>query len=134
MKQSGFTIKKLLLLESNFKRVINVEFDKKKVQTTLDINPEVAVNENIITVVESVSLKQKVGDTEQVTVNVKMVGVFESNGENTEIKDLNTFGKINGAAIIFPYIREHISNLSLKAGLGNLVLPPINFVDKKVNK
>lgn len=28
---------------------------------------------------------------------------------------------------MFPYIREHITALSLKAGLGSIILPPINF-------
>ncbi len=130
MKESGFIVKKLLLLESSFSRVNQVEFDEKKIKSSLNINPEVSVEGKQITVVETVSLTQKVNEVPQVTATVKMVGVFEANGIS-EIKDLNTFGKINGAAIIFPYIREHISNLSLKAGLGNLVLPLINFVDKK---
>jgi preprotein translocase subunit SecB len=56
-----------------------------------------------------------------------MVGVFECVGES-ELKDYDLFGRVNGAAIIFPYIREHISGLSLKAGLGPIILPPVNFV------
>ena len=55
-----------------------------------------------------------------------MVGIFECIGES-QLKDYEKFGKINGAAIIFPYIREHITNLSMKAGLGPIILPPVNF-------
>lgn len=56
-----------------------------------------------------------------------MVGIFECIGE-TLLKDYEEFGRINGAAIIFPYIREHITTLSLKAGIGVIIIPPINFV------
>jgi preprotein translocase subunit SecB len=43
------------------------------------------------------------------------------------LKDFDEFGKINGAAIIFPYIREHITNIFLEAGIGAIILPPVNF-------
>jgi preprotein translocase subunit SecB len=41
--------------------------------------------------------------------------------------NLDQFGHVNAAAIIYPYIREHLSNLSAKAGLGLIFLPPVNF-------
>jgi len=37
------------------------------------------------------------------------------------------FGNVNGAAIIYPYIREHLTSLSVKAGVGIILLPPANF-------
>lgn len=124
--ESGFRIKNLLLLESNFKRIQNVRFDDKTSELNLDINTEVGTQDNIISVAETVTVSQKHDDTEQFSFLVKMVGVFECVGESP-LKDYEAFGKVNGAAIIFPYIREIISNLSLKAGLGPIVLPPVNF-------
>lgn len=59
-----------------------------------------------------------------------MVGVFKRIGDS-ELIDNEQFGRINGAAIIFPFVREHIANIALKAGLGSLILPPVNFT--KVN-
>ncbi|MDR1097091.1 MAG: protein-export chaperone SecB [Tannerella sp.] len=34
---------------------------------------------------------------------------------------------------MFPYIREHITNISLKGGIGAIILPPVNFtkIEKK---
>ena len=72
----------------------------------------------------------KNNDEEQYRIEVTMVGVFKCNGNSTpEQKD--SFGRINGAAIIFPFIREHIANIALKAGLGVVILPPVNFT--KIN-
>jgi preprotein translocase subunit SecB len=118
--ESGFRINNLILLESKFKRINNVQFED------LNIDTEVSVNNNIISVAETVSVKKTHNNTEQFSFLVKMVGIFECIGES-QLKDYEKFGKINGAAIIFPYIREHITNLSMKAGLGPIILPPVNF-------
>lgn len=123
---SGFKIKNLLLVKSSFLRSNDVKFEKD-VLSDLNIGVEVSVEKNIITVAETVYFTQKYNDVEQVNIEVKMVGIFECIGE-TLLKDYEEFGRINGAAIIFPYIREHITTLSLKAGIGVIIIPPINFV------
>lgn len=123
---SGFKIKNLLLVKSSFLRSNEVKFEKDVI-SDLNIGVEVSVEKNIITVAETVYFTQKYNDVEQVNIEVKMVGIFECIGE-TLLKDYEEFGRINGAAIIFPYIREHITTLSLKAGIGVIIIPPINFV------
>jgi len=122
--ESGFRINNLILLESKFKRINNVQFEDANLD--LNIDTEVSVNNNIISVAETVSVKKTHNNTEQFSFLVKMVGIFECIGES-QLKDYEKFGKINGAAIIFPYIREHITNLSMKAELGPIILPPVNF-------
>ena len=123
---SGFKIKNLLLVKSSFLRSNDVKYEKDVI-SDLNIGVEVSVEKNIITVAETVYFTQKYNDVEQVNIEVKMVGIFECIGE-TLLKDYEEFGRINGAAIIFPYIREHITTLSLKAGIGVIIIPPINFV------
>ena len=127
---SGFKIKNLLLVKSSFLRSNDVKFEKDVI-SDLNIGVEVSVEKNIITVAETVYFTQKYNDVEQVNIEVKMVGIFECIGE-TLLKDYEEFGRINGAAIIFPYIREHITTLSLKAGIGVIIIPPINFVKNKL--
>lgn len=42
--------------------------------------------------------------------------------------DVQRFGRINCAAIIFPFIRESVAELSRKAGMNPpILLPPVNF-------
>lgn len=125
--ESGFRINNLLLLESKFNRINNVQFKEERPNLNMNINTEVGVQDNIISVAETVTVTQKDGDTEQFSFIVKMVGIFECIGESP-LTNHEAFGKVNGAAIIFPYIREHITNLSLKAGLGPIILPPVNFI------
>jgi preprotein translocase subunit SecB len=123
--ESGFQIKNLLLLESNFKRITNVSFNNKDVKQDINVDVNVNVNENTVYVTDTITYTQTLLDVEEVSCTIVMVGVFEKTGDSP--LDLEQFGKINGAAIIFPYIREHLSNLASKAGLGLIILPPINF-------
>jgi preprotein translocase subunit SecB len=56
-----------------------------------------------------------------------VVGTFEATGDiPTELMD--QFAKINCPALMFPYLRETIADVTRRAGLPALHLPPINFV------
>lgn len=123
--ESGFRIQDLILLESTFSRIDNVDFETQDAPK-FNIDTHVSVDGAIINVIEEVLLVQKSGGIDQFVFKVRMAGVFEQIGES-EIKDKELFGSINGAAIIYPYIREHITSVALKAGLGPLILPPVNF-------
>lgn len=124
--ESAFSVDNLILLESHFSRIQNVHFDED-VQTSVNVNADVSVQDKHITVILTAAIKQKYHEEEQLSCHVSMAGLFAAKGDNETDKDLEKFGKVNGAAIIFPYIREHISNLSLKAGLPPLILPLLNF-------
>ncbi len=123
---SGFAIQNIILIESSFKRINNAIFEDIENNMNIDVN--VAVNAPSITVEETVDLVQKHKGDEQMKIRVKMVGLFHVVGES-EIKDLESFGRINGASIIFPYIREHITNITQKGGMGAIILPPVNFTN-----
>lgn len=127
--ESGFQIKNIILIESIFNRISNVSFGEDVVND-LNINVKVGVVNNLINVEEEVTLNQKFQDKNQVTIKVKMIGVFEKIGDSP-IEDLNEFGRINGAAIIFPFIREIITNITLKGGIGPIILSPVNFAKLK---
>ena len=126
--QSGFKINNLLLLESTFSRIINVTFDNPDVVQNIDVDVNVSVNENTVVVTEEIKYNQTFNDVQEVSAIIKMVGVFEKFGDS--ILDLESFGNVNGAAIIFPYIREHLTNLTSKAGLELIIIPPFNFTKK----
>ncbi len=127
--ESGFKINNLLLLESTFKRIVNVTFGNSEIIQNIDIDVQVTVSENIVSVTEEIKYNQIFNEVEEVSATIKMVGVFEKFGDS--VLDLENFGNVNGAAIIFPYIREHLTNLSSKAGLGLLIIPPFNFTKKE---
>lgn len=55
---------------------------------------------------------------------VKGRGVFKV---SSEIDNIEKVARINCAAIIFPFIRETIADVTRRAGLRPLLLPPVNF-------
>jgi len=127
--ESGFKIVSLILLESSFQREATVTFEPNKTDNSVNIDVNVQLKENNVFVTETLDYQQKLGDKTEVSAKIKMVGVFEKVG--TTQLNLEEFGHVNGAAIIFPYIREHLTNLSSKAALGLIILPPFNFTKNK---
>jgi len=126
--ESGFRIINILLIESSFSRIQNVVFNNPEIKQEVNVDVNVSVNGNTVGVAEQVIYKQIFNDNEQVSAVIKMDGVFEKSGDSP--LDLEQFGQVNGAAIIYPYIREHLSSLSAKAGLGLIFLPPVNLTKK----
>lgn len=56
-------------------------------------------------------------------------GFFElSCDKPPEELEVDRIGAVNCAAIIFPFAREHLAELTRKAGLPPFMLPPVNFV------
>ena len=126
---SGFQLKSIILVDSHMSRKPNVNF--KELKLDVEIGTGVGVKDNVVNVKLSVNVKQMENGIEQSEMSATMVGTFEKTGE-TPLNDMEEFGRINGASIIFPFLREHIANLAMKAGLGPIMLPPVN--SQKLNK
>jgi len=65
--------------------------------------------------------------TENSPFDIEVVGrgVFQL---NREPEDIERLAWINCAAIIFPFIRETIADVTRRSGLPPLLIPPTNFV------
>ena len=126
---SGFQLKSIILVDSHMYRKPNVNF--KELQLDVEIGTGVGVKDNVVNVKLSVNVKQMENGIAQSEMSATMVGIFEKTGESP-LNDMEEFCRINGASIIFPFLREHIANLAMKAGLGPVMLPPVNF--QKLNK
>lgn len=125
--ESGYKILSIILVECNLFRETLVSFDKiNENSNIIDITVDCNVNDKLVIVKEVLKFQTIVDNIKQVDISISMVGNFEKFGEFPLSPE--EFGKVNGAAIIYPYIREALSNLSLKAGLGNIILPTVNFV------
>lgn len=127
MKKNSFKLLNIILIESTFKRASHIDFSSENVHNNIDIDIQNSITDNILGVTVILKFNTTIEDIEMVSSEIKMGGNFEF-GENTNIP-LEDFGNINAPAIIFPFIREHLSNVSMKAGIQPILLPPINFVN-----
>jgi preprotein translocase subunit SecB len=124
---SGYKIEHIILLESNLRREVNIDFESQTITNDLDMKIEPSPTENSQFFVSLlITLKAMQADKTVFEFAVKMGGVFSKQGEPA--LDEESFKNINAPAILFPFIREHIGISALKAGLGNLLLPPVNFI------
>lgn len=128
-----YKIDQIILMKCDFERINNVTFNDPNVKHIVDIKVDCDVKENKVYVRETLIFESKKEDIVEIFITILMLGIFEKFGE-VSIEPME-FGQVNGAAILYPYIREQVSNIALKAGMGNVLLPPVNFVklaqDKK---
>jgi preprotein translocase subunit SecB len=124
--ESGFRILHILLVESHFTREMIIDF-QRQMESSLDIQTAMEKHEgnNQYSVMLRATLKSLHDNKVQFTAEVKMVGVFEKFGDPSFSDE--QFTSVNAPAIIFPFIREHIASLALKAGIGTVLLAPVNF-------
>jgi len=103
-----------------------MKFDQTKISHKFNIGLESKVDNDKVIVFETITYQQFFEGKEQVSSKITMSGQFEKYGDIGISPD--EFGKINGPAIIFPFIREQLASLTLKAGIGPILLPSVNFV------
>lgn len=123
--KSSYIIHNILLGESNFKRLDALRNESVNHLITADVGNN--IDGNKINCILKVSIESKYeDDTTEAEFSVTYVGLFEKTGDAKVT--LETFAKVNGPAIMYGYIREHIANLSLKGGLKVIHIPPIDFL------
>ncbi len=132
MEQQVFKLKNILLLESEFKRTPNISDSKSrrdiKINVENNLNDFDKINLYILLTLNFSQMNESL-EVKEVASVIKMVGHFICpEVPNMELKD---FSRINAPAIIFPFLREHLASLSIKAGITPILLDPINFITLK---
>jgi len=73
----------------------------------------------------TVTVEAKQGDATLYLVEVKQAGVFTITG--TTVEDMKRLIGSFCPSVLFPYAREVISDLIVKGGFPNFLLPLVNF-------
>lgn len=131
LPNATFTIDNVMTVESSFKREYDIDFESGSIHTEIALNNGAQVDPD--TERFSITMEAEIKGLQEENIvfeaKVVIVGVFSKKGEGD--LDLDTFTKINGPAILFPFLREHIAGLSIKAGIGTILLQPVNFTKAK---
>ncbi len=124
--ESKINLKSMHLQSSNFKRGEAGDAGK----LTMALNIETEDKEDSFYVTEIITLTSE--RSKGFYFEVEMLAEFTKSGEfNIPLED---FAHVNAAAIIYAYIRQHISSTTLHAGMKPLILPIINFFEHYRNK
>ena len=124
--QGYYNVQNVILIESEFKRIADIVAE-------VAIIPEIIISHETQSILDqskfgvALTLEYRGKQNEMIICNskIKMLGIFEKINEPALNED--AFKKINAPAIIYPFVREHLYNLCLKAGIANVLLPTVNF-------
>lgn len=123
-------IRNIFLTELDF---VRTPYVPENINYSYTINVGATINdENIGRVIVKIDILEK--EKKSLRIKCCMVGLFDL----TNIKDLpvslDDFLYVNAPAIIFPYLRETISSMTLRAGIKPLIIPTFNFKEMRDKK
>lgn len=127
-QQPVFTIEKIyvkdLSLEIPNAPQIFLEREQPQVEVQLNTSAK-KVDDGIYETTVSITVTSKVGDKTAFLVEVAEAGIFQL--RNIPASDLDSVLGIACPNIIFPYAREVISDVLVRAGFPPMLLAPVNF-------
>lgn len=112
--------KEELLLENG----ANEEEIHDDVEVVLNCGSEYVKKKKILKTVLRVIVKD---ESREFSLDASFGGKFQLE-KAPDDKLLNMLRSVNCPAIVFPYLREFVSDITKRAGLDPLYLPPVNFV------
>jgi len=126
--QPSFTIEKVyvkdLSLEIPNAPAVFLEREAPQVDIQLHHNSS-QVDANIYQTVLTVTITAKIGDKTMFLVEAGQAGIFSV--RNVPAADLDAILGIACPNILFPYVREVVSETVTRAGFPPVVLAPVNF-------
>ncbi|TSA57018.1 MAG: protein-export chaperone SecB [Methylophilaceae bacterium] len=124
----GFGIEKLyvkdLSLELPNAPQIFTERDAPQIGIEIS-NSASKIDEGIYEVILTITVTSKIAEKTAFLIEVAQAGIFQV--RNVPEENLEIIFSITCPNILFPYAREVVSDLSVRAGFPPVVLSPINF-------
>ncbi len=127
-KQPGINFNNIILKEVTFRRSPGI-IEKPELDINFNVISAISEDKKSLNLEVVTILKEKKG---LFNLEFSLIGNFSIIG-NSENMSLEEFSKTNASALMMPYIRETISNITLRSGLKPVIIPPINIISM-VNK
>ncbi len=126
--RQGFALKRVRLLEASFSspRQFPGSANRRFGISDATIETEIDAAARTCLVRVGVEVTAHANDLAAFTLRATMEGLFEGEQEGLP---LDLFASVNAPAILFPYLRETVSNLTARSGHPALLLPTVNFVE-----
>lgn len=125
-KQPGIRFHDIILVKELFERATDFP-DKTKINLEFEFssNDEDEVKDYFAELVTKLTCYSE-EEEKVLTIECTHVAFF-SVLEGQENMKISAYIKNNAAALMFPFIREHIHSITKKAGINPIALPPINI-------
>jgi preprotein translocase subunit SecB len=127
-KQPVFNIEKIYVkdisLEIPHAPQIFLEHDNPQIEVQLH-SQAAPVEEGVFDVVVMTTVTAKVGEKVMFLIEAKQAGIFQV--RNIPAEELEPILAVMCPNILFPYLREVVSDMAVRAGFAPVLLNPINF-------
>lgn len=123
-KQPGISFDNIILVEDKFWRDHNVP-PNSELKFKIDTEWSSEADDYFVNVSPSLKLVNE-KEEEVLVLECKFIGMF-SVIESEKNMDIEKYVNSNAIGLMYPYIREHISSITQKAGIKPILLPPINI-------
>lgn len=127
-QQPGFGIEKIYVKDASLEipHAPHIFTDRSQPQVSIELgNFAQQIEQNIFEVAIKVTVTSKIGDKTVFLVEATQAGIFQISNVPTE--NIELILGITCPNILFPYARETISDLVVRAGFQPVLLNPINF-------
>jgi preprotein translocase subunit SecB len=127
-QQAGFSIEKIYLKDASLEipNAPQIFTDRSQPQVGVELsNFAQQLEDNVFEVAIKVTVTSKIEDKTVFLVEVTQAGIFQIRGVPEE--NLEMIVGITCPNILFPYARESVSDLVVRAGFQPVLLNPINF-------
>ena len=115
-------------------RLLSAHFDMNRnfePGPDIQVNTSLSLTHDYIDEQNSLRLFMKVGmsgESAPINISVEMGSLFQFEKKPAADK-IGKIAEINCAAILFPFAREVIADLTRRSGLPSFLLPPVNFAE-----
>lgn len=133
-------LENIFLIESNFSRkpLSEIQLDQLIPDTNIEITTKLFEEPKKLIVSLNYKfnlLDSKTKKTKYISYNCSYQAEFGIETiEDIPEETFDRFGSVNGAAVLFPFVREDLMDRSVKSGFQPILLPLVNFVQIFENK
>lgn len=123
----NYQILHILLKESQFSRKVIIDLNDKENDHDIKFDVETSFNKENDHLQVLIRLSYKFGSEKDsfIDAQISFIGTFLCPKQHAVPVEI--FEKLNAPAIIFPFVREHLASLTIKAMLPPIFLPSFNF-------
>ena len=127
-QQAGFSIEKIYVKDASLEipHAPQIFTDRTQPQISIELgNFAQMLEEGVFEVAIKVTVTSKIEDKTVFLVEVTQAGIFQI--RNVPEENMEMIAGITCPNILFPYARETVSDLVVRAGFQPVLLNPINF-------
>jgi preprotein translocase subunit SecB len=126
--QAIFGLDKLYLKDASIEVPNSPQIFLEQSQPKIDLNLQfstIKIDEGIYETVLNAKLDAKIGEKQMFLIELEQAGIFQI--KNIHGEQLEILQNIDCPNLVFPYLREAVSDLTAKAGFMPIILSPVNF-------